>query len=179
MRMPFLCLVLSLFVCGLTLPTTAAETTLKPAVVKSIHSGKHLLVSVDEAAKAFGWEGKVVTPGKLLTLCRGTICIPLRLDQVKHEKKAGRLYVEAQALASALGTSVEETGKPGEALLKPTKAAGEETSPPAYHADFGPGRGFQKGQTVPDIPLYDLNGKEVRFSDFLGKRYLLYIWASW
>ena len=27
--------------------------------------------------------------------------------------------------------------------------------------------------------LVDLNGNEVRFSQFLGKRYILYVWASW
>lgn len=40
-------------------------------------------------------------------------------------------------------------------------------------------RGFEPGQTLPDIALTDLEGKEVRFSDFLGKQYVLYGWASW
>jgi len=40
-------------------------------------------------------------------------------------------------------------------------------------------RGFEPGQTLPDIALTDLEGGEVRFSDFLGKQYLLYGWASW
>lgn len=40
-------------------------------------------------------------------------------------------------------------------------------------------RGFEPGQTLPDIALTDLEGREVRFSDFLGKQYLLYGWASW
>ena len=39
-------------------------------------------------------------------------------------------------------------------------------------------RGFNVGQTVPDIPLYDMKGNEVRFSRYLGKQYILYVWAS-
>ena len=46
-------------------------------------------------------------------------------------------------------------------------------------AGFAKERGFETGQTLPDIALVDLEGKEVRFSDFLGKRYVLYGWASW
>lgn len=40
-------------------------------------------------------------------------------------------------------------------------------------------RGFDVGQTLPDISLINLDGEEVRFSDFLGKQYVLYGWASW
>ncbi|MEM9283590.1 MAG: hypothetical protein AAGA96_17345 [Verrucomicrobiota bacterium] len=55
----------------------------------------------------------------------------------------------------------------------------EVTESPAYHAEWGPDRGFEPGQTVPDIPLIDLDGNEVRFDAFLGKRYIIYGWASW
>lgn len=44
---------------------------------------------------------------------------------------------------------------------------------------MGKGRGFGIGQTVPDIPLTNMEGEEVRLSQFLGKRYILYCWASW
>lgn len=60
---------------------------------------------------------------------------------------------------------------------KPTKKSKELN--PAYNAEWGKGRGFEVGQTLPDIPLYDLNGKEVRFSKFLGKQCIVYAWASW
>lgn len=50
---------------------------------------------------------------------------------------------------------------------------------PAYNADWGPRRGFRQGDTVPDLPIVDLDGNEVRFSQFLGKRYILYCRASW
>ncbi|MEM7013187.1 MAG: hypothetical protein AAF585_17075 [Verrucomicrobiota bacterium] len=40
-------------------------------------------------------------------------------------------------------------------------------------------RGFMVGQMLPDISLTDLKGDEVRFSDFLGKQFVIYGWASW
>ncbi|MEM6277855.1 MAG: hypothetical protein AAF733_00150 [Verrucomicrobiota bacterium] len=64
-------------------------------------------------------------------------------------------------------------GEEGEGEMKETADS------PAYHAEWGPSRGFEPGKTVPDIPLIDLDGKEVRFDRFLGKRYVLYGWASW
>lgn len=51
--------------------------------------------------------------------------------------------------------------------------------PMQYTQDWPEGRGFDVGKTIPDIPLVDLEGNEVRFSKFLGKRYVLYCWASW
>ena len=50
---------------------------------------------------------------------------------------------------------------------------------PAYHTDWGPGRGFEVGQRVPDIPLFDMQGKERRLGEFLGQPYVLFCWASW
>ncbi len=52
-------------------------------------------------------------------------------------------------------------------------------SPPGITTQWPKGRGFGVGQTVPDIPLYDMKGNEVRFSRYLGKQYILYVWASW
>ena len=45
--------------------------------------------------------------------------------------------------------------------------------------DWPEGRGFEVGQTLPDIPLINMEGDEVRFDQFLGKRYIVYCWASW
>ncbi len=39
--------------------------------------------------------------------------------------------------------------------------------------------GTQKGNIAPDISLYDLNGKEVRLSDFRGQVVMLNFWATW
>lgn len=64
----------------------------------------------------------------------------------------------------------------GEEAKTDMKESAEST---AYHAEWGPSRGFKPGETLPDIPLMDLEGNEVRFDQFLGKRYILYGWASW
>ena len=58
-------------------------------------------------------------------------------------------------------------------------SAAEPAEAPAYNAPWPVDRGFGLGQTVPDIPLIDLEGKEVRFGRFLGKQYVIYCWASW
>lgn len=64
-------------------------------------------------------------------------------------------------------------------LISSGVSAGTNSSVPDYNAPWPRERGFKVGQTVPDIPFYDMNGNEVRFSKFLGKRYVLYCWASW
>ena len=35
------------------------------------------------------------------------------------------------------------------------------------------------GTQVPDFTLPTLDGKQVRLSDFRGKRVVLFMWASW
>ena len=136
-----------------------------------------VLLDADAAAKAFGWTWKVVTPNLLGTFCRDTGCIPLRLANLKTKTTDGRLFIDATAIGAALGFRIKR--KNGELLLSPAKDKGADGDLPAYNAAWGKGRGFRVGQTLPDIPLTDLNGDEVRFSKFLGKRYIIYCWASW
>ncbi len=35
------------------------------------------------------------------------------------------------------------------------------------------------GDAAPDFALCSLDGKEVRLSDYRGKRLVLFMWASW
>jgi hypothetical protein len=146
-----------------------------------------LFINASETAKAFGWISKVVKLPKqegqngLLTLCRdeqGGLCIPVRLGTVKFLDESDGFFVEATALAKALRFEVVD--KDGKVTLRRLgKAVSTDSEIPAYNADWGKGRGFQAGQTLPDIPLYDLEGRETRFSQFLGKQYIIYCWASW
>ncbi|MEK4439316.1 peroxiredoxin family protein [Paenibacillus sp. FSL K6-2862] len=39
--------------------------------------------------------------------------------------------------------------------------------------------GIQKGQLAPDFTVKDLQGNQVKLSDFKGKRVLLNFWATW
>ena len=152
--------------------------TIAPGALPIERDGGILLVPIVAAAQAAGWEAKVVTAGKLVTLCRAEVCVPLRLDQVRHKEISGALYADAKALAKAMGVDFREEHSKGVFSAELATPAAEPAIP-AYHAAWGKERGFRKGQTVPDIPLYDLDNKEVRFSKFLGKQYLIYVWASW
>ena len=175
-------MVLALFV---ALPAHAAEMTAKlsgsKATIRFVRHDGALLLDVVETARVFGWEAKVVTPGRLVTICRdgeGGVCIPIRLKKVKSHKQNKRLYVEATALAKALRFEIEDR-EDVVALRKIRKPAADDDDIPTYNADWGRGRGFRVGQTLPDIPLYDMQGREVRFSSYLGKQLVIYVWASW
>ena len=139
------------------------------------------LLHVEQMAHEFGWQAKIVTPGKLLALCRDgreEVCVPIRLDDVETVDGQEGLFVEATRLARAMGLEVRVDDY--QVSLIPSTASGRAvTDVPAYHAPWREGRGFQVGQTLPDIPLFDMQGQEVRFSAFLGKQYILYCWASW
>lgn len=150
--------------------------------VELARKDKTLFLHVNQAAEAFGWQAKIVTSGKLLTLCRegnGGLCIPLRLEKVETLRIEKTLFVEANALARALRFSIDD--RKNRVILSPatSKDGKEDPDVPAYNSVWGKGRGFRVGQTLPNIPLYDMQGREVRFSKFLGKQYIVYCWASW
>ena len=150
--------------------------------VELARKDKTLFLHVNQAAEAFGWQAKIVTSGKLLTLCRegnGGLCIPLRLEKVETLRIEKTLFVEANALARALRFSIDD--RKNRVILSPatSKDGKEDPDVPAYNSVWAKGRGFRVGQTLPDIPLYDMRGREVRFSKFLGKQYIVYCWASW
>lgn len=146
--------------------------------VPILRVGDRALLDAEKTGAAFGWKLKVVTPGKLITFCRTSGCIPVRLGKVKFKRVEKRLFVDAAALGKALGFSIRiDKGKIR--LVKLDASKRESTTTPAYNARWGTGRGFRQGQTLPDIPLVDLEGREVRFSKFLGRQYIIYCWASW
>lgn len=166
--------------------TPAVERTARigdQSGVRFLRNDKTLLLHAADTAAAFGWEAKVVTKGRLLTICRDAddangACIPVRLDKTAHRDLDAGLFVDAEVLAGALRFTVErQDGKVSLKKTEPTDAVDSDV--PAYNAAWGAGRGFRPGQTLPDIPLVDTDGEEVRFSRFLGKRYILYVWASW
>jgi hypothetical protein len=158
--------------------STVGETARPPISAKRVDST--LLVDVQQTARVLGWEAKVVVPGKLLTLCRDDrgVCIPIRLERVAFRAGPREMYVEAAAVARALGIHFKKLNDES-VTFEPAAEESIASEIPAYHADWGPDRGFRFGQTLPDIPLTDLEGHEVRFSQFLGTRYILYCWASW
>lgn len=139
-----------------------------------------VLLHAEQAARAFGWEAKLEQSGKLLIICRAGdagVCIPIRLEALETARTESGLFVDARALSKALRFRIVE--EDDQVTLVADKVAAEDDDLPAYNANWGAGRGLRVGQTLPDIPLYDLEGHEVRFSQFLGKQCLIYCWASW
>ena len=147
-----------------------------PTEVPFSYRGKTLLLHAGRTAAALGWKAETLAGGRMLAFCHGQVCVPLRLGKVEHRKVEGELYVDAAALGRAMRFALERKGD--SVHIRP-EAGAAAPALRAYHEKWGGGRGFRKGQTLPDIPLYDLKGNEVRFSSFLGKRYIIYVWASW
>ena len=134
-----------------------------------------------DVAGELGYKFKIVSP-RLATFCRegsSGICIPVRLTKENHRGAGKDLVVAADALASALRFRVTDIGEKARIARSELPTVGGDIATPAYNAAWGKGRGFRQGETLPDIPLVNLTGDEVRFSQFLGKRYILYCWASW
>ena len=104
----------------------------------------------------------------------------LRLAADNHRRDGEQLLIAADVASQALRFRVVETGSKVSIVAHPERFVREsQIAAPGYNAQWGPGRGFGKGDSLPDIPLVDVAGNEVRFSQFLGKRYILYCWASW
>ena len=139
------------------------------------------LLHVERTAKAFNWTVKYVGKGeqRMLVICRETICLPIVLKDTPHRESADGLFVDAGVLARVMGFKITRTGNGLSLSVNESEAKPQARKIPAYHDDWRPSRGFRKGQTLPDIPLVDMKGNEVRFSKFLGKQYILYGWASW
>ena len=157
---------------------SVADTT-----VKSLRADGNLMLNAADVAAALHYQFKIVDPDRLLTFCKTgehEICIPVRLAAENHRIVAGEYLIDAELLGRALDFQVRD--KDGAISITRTSQGVDRTArepSPAYNADWGRGRGFRPGDTLPDIPLLNLDGDEVRFSAFLGKRYILYCWASW
>lgn len=175
-------------ICVLALCLCASHASADVAVVKG--SGKRIelkqhkgtsLLHIKQAADAWNWTIKFIGEGdaQLIAVCRDTICIPLSLKDTVHLETKGGLFIDAAKLGRVMGFKV--TSDDDRITLEPTgKAEDSDTSDvPTYHDAWGKDRGFRKGQTLPDIPLVDMQGHEVRFGNFLGKQYIIYGWASW
>lgn len=160
--------------------------TFHAAVADDIAFLRHenmLMLHCGSVAERLNYEFKIVAQDRLVTFCtegETEVCIPVRLNAENSRTKDGSLFVSAETLAKALRISINDKGTT--VALTPLQndvTSPEVVSPEGYKAAWPKGRGFRVGDTLPDIPLVDLAGEEVRFSRFLGKRYILYCWASW
>lgn len=172
-------IILSILVQSAT--SVASEDPSRTNQIRFHNESKILFVCGKDVAEATGFEFKAVSKS-LVTFCRGddnAFCTPVRLTATNHRVLGGKLMISAKELGKALRYSVTEAS--GRIVVQKNTDRPDDDSlrTAGYISDWGKGRGFEIGETLPDIPLVDLDGAEVRFSRFLGKRYILYVWASW
>lgn len=137
-------------------------------------------VSTNDLADALKMKLEVISSGRLITFCSSgpkAICIPFRLTNTNSISRNDDTFVLQSEAESALSITMSTDGKTAIASQNQTSSTVDLSE--GYNSTWPTGRGFNKGETVPDIPLVNMQGNEVRFSDFLGKRYVLYCWASW
>ncbi|MGH9798199.1 MAG: TlpA disulfide reductase family protein, partial [Candidatus Polarisedimenticolia bacterium] len=133
---------------------------------------------------AFGAAIKHVAAGDLAVVCRGTICVPLRIAAEGEAIRVGHgLFVQASSLARAL--SYELLWLPERRLLSfrsmPREAAGSRAA--ALPAGLEPAE--QATRLVAGLPALDfslprLDGTgTIPLSSLRGQRVLVTCWASW
>jgi peroxiredoxin len=132
----------------------------------------------------FGAAVKHVAAGDLAVVCRGTICVPLRIEAGGKAIRVGRgLFVEASALARAL--SYELQWLPDRRLLSFRSMPREAAGPAAAALPAGLEPSEQAGRLVAGLPALDFNLPRldgpgtVPLSSFRGQRVLVHCWASW
>ena len=124
---------------------------------------ERLLLPLANCAEALGAEIKSVPGLERPALCQGDLCIPLdaggRTDT--HEVD-GVTYVYTDFIEEAMGYHVQ-SGKDGWLLTKDSASTGGNPGdlPPAF--------------TLPDMR----SGDPVSVSDYLGRKVVFYMWASW
>jgi len=164
-------------------PWAVAAEPAKPDVIRFSRDKGVLFLNAADLASSLNFGLKVVDPLRLVTFCRDTdagYCIPIRLTADNQRRDGEQLLIAADVVSQALRfQTIESNGKI--TIVPQTERPATEVpiAGGGYNAEWGRGRGFGQGDTLPDIPLVDVAGNEVRFSQFLGKRYILYCWASW
>ena len=168
---------------GLILISPAALAQQRSESIRFSRDKDVLFLNAADLAKSLELELKIVDPQGLVTFCRdkdGGFCIPVRLGADNHRHDGEQLLIAADVVRKALRFKVVEVGERITIVANPQSPVSDERiGAPGYNAPWEAGRGFAKGYTLPDIPLVDVTGNEVRFSQFLGNRYILYCWASW
>jgi hypothetical protein len=118
----------------------------------SVSAANGLCVTAADAERVSGWALKPEG------MCRGDLCVPLRLGMMRD----GR--VDLAAFWRALGNPVLHDEREEVWVL----GAGADERNAAL-----------AGERAPDFALPDLSGVSHRLSDLRGKKVFLSTWASW
>ena len=123
----------------------------RDAVEVEVDDAASLLVDADSFAAATGWVRKPEG------FCRGPVCLPAATADFAHAD--GR--IDVPAFAERLGLSLVVDDEHGVAAL-----AGDPM-----------GRG--QHAHLSELTLPDLDGGQIDFGEFVGRKTLLVAWASW
>lgn len=119
------------------------------ARVLALRDGEQLLVPLADLLAATGWELKASG------LCRGDVCVPVR-DAAELVVDG---YVDLARLADAVGLVIAVDAAEGIAVFG---------CPSSPAADLTAG-----SRVAPELALTDLDGDEVKLSDFAGQKRMM------
>jgi peroxiredoxin len=136
-------------------PIDVVVITASEARVAGRRDGDRLLVALDDLAPATGWELKAEG------LCRGEVCVPVRAATALVVDG----HVDLAALAEAVGLVIAVDADEGIVVFGgPSSTAGDLIA---------------ASRAAPDLVLPDLDGHDVKLSDFAGQKRMVVAWSSW
>lgn len=132
---------------------------------QALLDGGEVFLPMDVWVDQLGLTRKALA-GDRVGICREDLCIPFSVGDVATSiRRVGqRELVPVTYLAKALGGIAVWNAKEDELLLDLT---------------HGPSAEAAMDDSILDLSLPDLSGKQVALTAFRGKKILLFAWASW
>ena len=149
-----------------------------PLELEVLWQGASAYVSLEAAAEPL--DGKLQPlPDGTVSVCVGDLCVIARLDGTdpRFLQTDRGVYAAVGALPELL--SAHFGWKADEGASDADENASESAGVPTLAPGAAPSRSIQPGDVVPEIALPNLAGELVPLSSFLGKKLVLYTWASW
>ena len=125
--------------------------------------GDRVLVPLESFCQAVGVEIKMLDGLENTAVCCGDLCIPLNVGGAVDTTHIERIeYVYVDLLEDALNLRIQQASEVTMITTTETK------------------RGLKPGDMPPEFTLPDLfSGEPVASSDFVGRKTVFYMWASW
>ncbi|MFT5366975.1 MAG: hypothetical protein ACI8V2_001930 [Candidatus Latescibacterota bacterium] len=127
------------------------------------HQGDEIFVALDDFCAEVNAEAKTLEDGGPLAVCREDLCIPLNVSGTEDTLTVdGVLFGRLAAFGEPLGLSwAQNNGSLAVISGQAVSGLGIGNTPPSF--------------TIPDL----YTGASVSPSDYLGKKTVFYMWASW